>query len=113
MSVALIPSIDQAEVTGSIFGGKSADAAGELSLKMADAAWTMRKKAQRGFDLDIQQYVDKHVAVYNQTIVDFGDDMTEVLHRAAEKCQVPISRIVMSYWGNPATLQAVVEGEDV
>ena len=80
---------------------------------MADAAWTMRKKAQRGVDSDLQRYVNKHVAVYNQSIVACGDDPTVVLHRAAEMCQVPISRIVMSYWGNPATLQAVVEGEDV
>ena len=81
--------------------------------QMADAAWTMRLKSQRGVDPGLQQYANKHVAVYNRKIVADGGDLTEVLHRAADECQVPISRIVMSYWGNPATLQSVMEGESV
>lgn len=62
---------------------------------------------------EYQQYHDQFVAVYDLTIVASGEDYSEVLHRAAAECQVPISRIIVSFWGEPTTWQALDRIENV
>lgn len=81
--------------------------------KMADAAWSMRAKSQRFVNPELRQYDEKHVAVFEQRIVAYGDDYTEVLHRAMAECGVPYHRIILDFWGNPSRLQSIPESDDV
>lgn len=100
-------------------GDKNEDKAAGLDVvtsrvaKLADAAWSMRTKSQRNTTPELQKYQGKHVAVFEQRIVAFGDDYAEVLHRSMAECGVPYHRIIMDYWGNPARFQSLLDDDDV
>ena len=103
MSATSIPSGEPIKVRVSPFGHLSSEARETLKAKMADAGWSMRMKGQRLDNPEFQKYNEQFVAVHNQQIVAFGENYSEVLHRAAAECQVPITRVVMSFWGDAST----------
>lgn len=103
MTVTSIPLGEPNVGRSSLTGTPTAEALRTRAAKMADAGWSMRMKGQRLVNPEFQKYNDQFVAVYNQQIVAFGENYSEVLHRAGAECQVPITRVVMSFWGDAST----------
>ena len=63
-----------------------------------DALWALRAWGERYDHPEFREYIGKFVAVYEYRIVLSGDDPGDVLHRAAELCNVPESRISVDFW---------------
>ncbi len=113
MTVTSIPLGEPNVGRSSLTGPPTAEALRTRAAKMADAGWSMRMERECLVNPEYHQYHDQFVAVYDLMIVASGEDYSEVLHRAAAECQVPISRIIVSFWGEPTTWLALGEIENV
>lgn len=106
MSISSSTTKAPSESQKSPFGPPSAEAVRTRIAKMADAAWALRAQDLVETDPEYSKYKDQYVAVLNQRIVAYGENYTEVLHRAAAECGVKTNRVVVDCWGDPATLQS-------
>ena len=103
---ATTPLTDMNGRTKSPFGPPSEEALRTRVAKMADAAWALRAQDLVESDPEYRKYKEMFVAILDQRIVAYGENYTEVLHRAAAERGVTTHRIVVDYWGDPATLQS-------
>ena len=91
---------------------KSPEEARIWRAKLADLACAIKFESDRFENPELKQHWNKHVAVFGGKIVASGDDLAEVRDRAAAECDVPTSRIIMSYWGHVGSMTSEEE-EDV
>ncbi len=69
------------------------------SLNTDDALWSMQAWSELQDRPEFQQYVGKFVAVYGRQVVLSGDDPTELLRQAADRCGVTRDLITIDFWG--------------